>query len=33
VAGAPFYRGQREVEASRCLEWPAMKEAFNDASY
>jgi hypothetical protein len=23
AAGAPFYRGQREAEASTCLQWPA----------
>jgi hypothetical protein len=30
---ALFYRVGREAEASRCLQWPVMKEAFNATSY
>jgi hypothetical protein len=33
VAWAPFYRGRREAKVSRCIQWPAMKEAFNVISY
>jgi hypothetical protein len=33
MAGAPFYRGQREAEASRFLQWSVMKEGFNAAGY
>jgi hypothetical protein len=33
ATGAPFYRGQREAEASGYLQLPVMKEAFNATGY
>jgi hypothetical protein len=33
MAREPFYRGWREAAPSGCVQWPAMKEAFNATGY